>query len=370
MRLIIASDSTEERRQYRQAAVAAGLDCDSTDCVIVRDLPSRLRIRNADVALTTVGLDVATSIRAVQTVSAAGIPTYAVCDNASEPFVPKLVRAGAVGYLRRAEFQSDLEEMLAELGAERVRPKLGRLIALVGAQNGVGATTVATNLAFALSERWPSQVALAQLALGRPDLAMNLGLAPDTALSEVASGWPWLDATALNRLLIRYPHGPAILADLRNAAPPVQWSSAALSQLLGELRTRFAYTVVDFGPALDAAQLAALRLADTIALVLRLDMAAVMSAQILVASLAELGVSREKIVAIVNRHGQRGELSWTQVRSALGLPVGAWIPEDAENVNRAINARKPLVVANRTVPIAASFARLAAAFSRRRFVAG
>ncbi|MFL5328174.1 MAG: CpaE family protein [Gemmataceae bacterium] len=358
MRLVIASDSAEERRAYRQAALDAGLACEADDCVSVAALPKRLQRGGVDAALASVGLDESKILGAVH--RAGAVPLYAVCDSADDRLVPTMLRAGARGYVRRSAVAKDLGNVASDLEAGTCPVSRGQLIAVVGGQHGVGVTTIATNLAFAAASRAPGQVALVQIVDGGGDLALHLGIQPEYPLGELAAGWSRLSLASLDRFLLKYSKGPSILAEQSAGASAVQWSAVALRHLLVHLRSRFAYVVADFGLAMDAARVDALRTADAVNVVLRLDVPTLEKTRQYVGALAGHGVFGEKLTGIVNFHGQSEEWPWTKARAALGLSIGGWIPDDSESVNAARNARKPLVLTARNKPIAASFERLAA----------
>jgi Flp pilus assembly CpaE family ATPase len=119
---------------------------------------------------------------------------------------------------------------------------------------------------------------------------------------------------------------------------------------------------------MDAARIDALQLADSVNIVLRLDVPTLEMTRRLLGGLAGQRVFGEKLTGIVNFHGQSEEWPWTKARAALGLSIAEWIPDDSEAVNAARNARKPVVLTARNKPIASSFERLAAqqsAVSRR-----
>jgi len=365
MRMVIAGNSKSDCDDLRRSALTAGLECAPQDCVNVTALSDRLRRGDVDMALLPVGMDVSATLTAAHGATAAGVPFFPICNSDDEPLLPSLFQAGAHGYLRRATFAGDLKNAIAELQDTAPATQWGHVIAVVGPQNGSGVTTIATNLAFAAAMRRQGTVALAQAASGPGDVATQLGLMPARGIQELANGWMRLTSQNLQQFLMFYPQGPSILAN-NQMEGLIQWTATGLRHLLGVLRSRFSTVVLDLGSATDEARREALRMADVIHIALRLDAPSIEAARTYLTAMVNRGVPRDRIGAIVNRHGQKGAWSWPRARAVLGVPVVEWIPDDPERANGALNARKPVVLFAPQAPIAASFHRLAARAIVRR----
>jgi Flp pilus assembly CpaE family ATPase len=154
--------------------------------------------------------------------------------------------------------------------------------------------------------------------------------------------------------MVDHPAGVSVLAEQANQFDVVSWSPAALHHLLVLLRSRFDFVVLDTGHGLDAVRLEAVRLADDILLVQRLDSPTVEITTELVARLGS-----ERIISVINRYGQEQQLDWRQVQDEMQLEIVEWIPDDPARVNHATNARRPLMQVATEAPITQSFARLA-----------
>lgn len=360
MKVVIASDIAAEREHARAAAVSLGLDAVA---IRVSDLASRTAIEKPDLVVVAVGLDERAALSAV--FAAGDVPAYLLLRDNTD-FLPNLLRAGARGYLRSDNLTDDLASAVDELiHAAPLQVAFGKVIGISGGVAGVGVTTVATQLAFALAEVHPGRVALVQLDAAVADLSVTLGLAPSYRLAEIAAGWDHLAPAVLARRMVEHPAGVNVLADIAGAEM-LQWTPEALRQLLGVLRSRFEFVVVDFGHAVDPARLEALKFADGIAVVLRLDAPAIALGRQLVSRLIDGGVRREKLVGVVNRIGQPGQLPWADANAALTIDFADPLPDDPDRMNQTINARRPLVTTAANAPITAGFARLADRWTTRR----
>jgi Flp pilus assembly CpaE family ATPase len=112
------------------------------------------------------------------------------------------------------------------------------------------------------------------------------------------------------------------------------------------------------GPESEAG-LAALRSADMVLVVVRGDVPAVKRARRLISGLTAAGLRSEALRVVLNRDGQAGQLSLSQIESAVGRPVQHRIPEDPGRVNRAMNFGQ-LAVENRGSRLARAFYKMAA----------
>ena len=88
---------------------------------------------------------------------------------------------------------------------------LGEVITVCGARGGLGATTVAVNLAFKLAALTRGEIALVDLDLQRGDVAAFLDLNPVNSLANLATATSPIDQTFLAGTLTRHPDGVFVL---------------------------------------------------------------------------------------------------------------------------------------------------------------
>jgi pilus assembly protein CpaE len=233
------------------------------------------------------------------------------------------------------------------------------LISVVAAAPGTGVTTIASNLAFALGEKHPQRVALAELGLGVPELALALDLKPRHSIADLAQSWERLDATMLSQTLIEHPGGVHILAHQPEtlAAPPLV--SQAMQRTLLLLKVLYNYVVLDLGHLTDDSIVEALGLSEQVVLALRLDVPSLRLTRRLVHELGQRGLSPERVRLVANRYGQRKQVGWKEAEKAIGLPIVEYIPDDSTNLNAALNQGIPLLRLARRAGITRTFDKLA-----------
>jgi Flp pilus assembly CpaE family ATPase len=133
--------------------------------------------------------------------------------------------------------------------------------------------------------------------------------------------------------------------ELRERVTPEQLITA-----LAVLRGQFEFTVVDVGQslpgiALDAAN-AVVRNADQVLVVTTADLAGLWNTRHCLRYLKEsLGLPRERLALVINRHASRHEYRAAEVERALGVRVLTTIPDDRKAAMRAAREQLPLTAA-------------------------
>ncbi|MCC6177417.1 MAG: hypothetical protein IT305_19125, partial [Chloroflexi bacterium] len=125
-----------------------------------------------------------------------------------------------------------------------------------------------------------------------------------------------------------------------------------VERLIHELRRRYRYVILDVGGELmgrePAPHRTALQAADHVLLVASADMVGLWHARTGLGILqGQLGIDRERIALIVNRHDRRFHHGQSEIEWALGLPTSAVIPNDQVAVQRSLSMQRPLVLSGR-----------------------
>jgi pilus assembly protein CpaE len=220
-------------------------------------------------------------------------------------------------------------------------------------------TTVSSGIAFALAAAHPGEVALAELGIGVPELALDLDLQPQHTVADLVRDWDRMDATIIRQAMVQHSAGVQVLAHSPDACEPLSIPPAAMQQTVLLLRHLYSYSVLDLGHALNDATSAALRLADKVVVVVRLDVPSLRLAHQFRRQLLERGIPESKVVAVANRYGQRHQVPASQVETALGAKVDFWVPDDPGTLNHALNHGKPLIQTARRARITRRIDQLA-----------
>jgi pilus assembly protein CpaE len=243
--------------------------------------------------------------------------------------------------------QDDLETGF-ESGMGRLRIKhdngapAGRLVAVLSASGGTGASTLAANIA-AVFAKDDNKSALIDLKPGRGDLAALLDLKPQFTVADLCSNAQRLDRTMFEKMLVRHASGvhllgsPQMFQDIRRVTPAGVAAGLRLAKMF------FPFVVVDVEDCFHEEQIVALRQANSILLVTRLDFTSLRSSRRILEHVQELDLPAAKVRIVISRFGQANELPVDEVENALGQKLTQFIPEDAKTVNGANNIGIPVV---------------------------
>jgi pilus assembly protein CpaE len=341
--------------------LGTGLKCDAADCVSYRELPERILRGPADLIVFSLGSQPAATLPFLRkTTTQTKVPIVAIGSTSNPEEILQALRSGAREYLHESELGEGLLATLIKMrenGAAAL--EWGKILAVIAAKPGIGVTTVACNLAFALASHHPRRVALAELGLQVPELALHLDVQPQHELNELAIRAGRMDTTLLRQLMVEHSARLNLLVHQQTTPQAAALPPRVMRTVLVLLRTMFEYTVVDLGHLANPADLSALELASKVIVVVALDVPTLRLTRRFLRDLDDAGVPQRRLVVVANRYGQSSQFPWKQAQEALGLQINEWIPDDAALINQALNLGQPLVTLAPRAGITRRFDQLA-----------
>jgi pilus assembly protein CpaE len=361
MRVVVAQERPGNSETIRQLLLGMGLECAAGDCVAHADLPVRLAQNPADLVLVQAGSEAGSAAGIVrQALPLTKAPVMVTGPAADAGQILTYLQAGAREFLNEARLQEDLENALEKLRESgQSQQGAGTVIGVVSPTPGAGVTTVAINLAFVGARKHANQVALVEMGSGAADMALALDLKPRHTVGEVHQEHDRLDTRLIRQSMLEHPGGVQILTHKPGAlsVDPLPARTVRKSVIL--LRTVYALSVLDLGHDLGEGHYEALRLCDSVTLVVRLDVPSLKHARRMVQELEKRGVPHDRVQLVANRYGERGQVPWKSAEEAVGGKFAGWVPHDPGRVNSALNQGQPVVKASSYSGITRRFVKLA-----------
>jgi pilus assembly protein CpaE len=222
---------------------------------------------------------------------------------------------------------------------------LGKIIAVYSPKGGVGKTTVAANLAVALhSPETPSVIVDANLQFG--DVQVFFNERGRTSIVDLAPNVESLDSELVEDVVLHHQSSGVDIV----AAPPTpedgeQVSGSNLVKVLQYLARMYSYVIVDTNSYLADQTIETLDACDLMILISSQDIPAIINTRaVLQLLISRLGVSKEKILLIMNRFDKQVAISPEKVGHNLGHKISCVLLEDKEVVVPGVNRGVPFML--------------------------
>jgi pilus assembly protein CpaE len=216
-----------------------------------------------------------------------------------------------------------------------VRERGGQVIAVMGARGGVGASTVAVNLAAQLAGLTHGHIAILDLHLQRGTAALMLGAKPSAGLRVALEEPERVDALFLERASVEVGERLRLIATEEGYEHDVAPTADGVARLLTLLRRKFNHIVVDLPMPPIAATRQVLTVARQRVAVLGPDVASIRDTLAIGRICSQLGVPR--LVTVLNRAGSPGALKPAMIEEGLGAKPDVSIPDLSRQLPRAAN---------------------------------
>jgi len=264
---------------------------------------------------------------------------------------------GADDYLTKpthpSELQSHVKALLARAGktAERAataqHEQHGYVIGLMSARGGMGVSSLATNLAASLHQKFQADVVLAELTPGQGSLALDLGIAEDDGLANLLSKAP-AEITRNNVSEQLIPHDAGFKALIASNHPRDFQLINQVSQyenLVARISTLGRFIILDLGMGLPSYVQRLLPLIDELFVVFEGTSNTITHTRALINDLVELGTDKNHIAAVLNnRVRTESQMPWEEVQEQLEYSIAATMTPAPELFAQASRLKTPAVI--------------------------
>ena len=210
-----------------------------------------------------------------------------------------------------------------------------RTIAVFAPKGGVGATTLAINIAGTLA-RLGRPVVLVDLDLQLGAVPVSLNVRPERSLAEICREAE-KSPGALQTGLDRHGSGLSFLAQGDRIEEIAEVTAERLPRLFDALSRTFPYVVVDGMRDFGDHAVTSMDLAHLVLLVVTQDVPAVRAAGRALRLFRRLGFGPDRVRIVVNRFVKNAPVTLDAIQNALGQPVEAVVHNDFPLVERALN---------------------------------
>lgn len=276
-----------------------------------------------------------------------------------------LNQRGVSAYMMAPVAASDLVQAAC---AQFAHDDRSRVIAVLGARGGVGASSLAQNIAWTLAERCDTQTALVDLDIGFGAAASNFQLEPQSFVTDVMDRD--VGHAAFDRALTQASDRLFVVASPAKPQLGLTLEPASVTAMLARVRRTSAFVVLDLPHVWTAWVKDVLVGADEVVLVAGPDLASLRNADNLTKLLREARGERNAPVLAITMTGvpKRPEIPLKDFAEALGVAPCAMLPFDPELYGAAEMNRSLLCTQAPTSKQAQTIEALACTLSGREIV--
>ncbi|CAN5403626.1 pilus assembly protein CpaE [soil metagenome] len=279
----------------------------------------------------------------------------------------ELMRRGVSEYLVAPVQPLQLIAAIGGLFADPAQPFVGRSIAFVGARGGAGASSVAHNTAYAMSERIGANTVIVDYDLPFGTAGLDFNQDPLNGVADALGQPDRLDATLLDRMMVRCTDKLSLFA--APATLDVDWdiSPEAFEEVTSRIRSTAPFVVLDLPHLWSGWMRKTLIAADEVVVVATPDLASLRNAKNMIDLIRSGRPNDAPPRLVLNQVGVPGrpEIPAKDFGAALGVTPSLIIPFDAKLFGAAANNGQMIIDAGAKSKAADAFQTLAQIVSRR-----
>ncbi|WKY48740.1 AAA family ATPase [Eubacteriaceae bacterium ES3] len=281
-----------------------------------------------------------------------GCSVFLICDNFDTAYTEKVMQAGIRKVLQFPIDTTTLTEnietayFLEKSRMENVESGVGnsvqsQVITVFGTKGGIGRTTVAVNLAVALSKKG-KKVAIIDADLQFGDVNVFFDMDPKETIADLTQGKDSSDMDAIRRVMGLHFSGVNIICAPKSPEYAEYITPEMLDMIIDTMRPFYDYVIVDTAPVFNDISMVAIENANLLLCVAAPDISTLRNTKIALNVLDTLQ-QREKAQIIVNRF-EKSLITIKDMQRVLGVPLKNTIHADWKTALNAHNKGVPILL--------------------------
>ncbi|SIO11977.1 pilus assembly protein CpaE [Parasphingorhabdus marina DSM 22363] len=278
-----------------------------------------------------------------------------------------LIVSGLQDYLLKPFSPEQLRDVLSQANAVLNAPKTDEVAsekphvstAVIGTRGGVGASTIATSLAWLLSQDRERLTALLDLDVHFGTGALALDLEPGRGLTDAIDNPSRIDGLFIERAMIKANEKLSLLSAEAPINSPMMTDGTAFFQLQEEFRAAFECTVIDLPREMLISYPHLLGDVNATVIVTELTLASARDA-IRLLSWLKSHAAQSKVIVVANKVQSGGlEISRQDFEASIERKIDIVIPADPKTAAQAAKLGQAFVEAGKSSKASAKIVELA-----------
>ena len=280
----------------------------------------------------------------------------------------EMVGAGITDYLVKPVTEKALaaalcrtEDRPAAAAADEAGPAGSTVnrIAVIGSRGGVGASGVAVNLAWLMSQERGQKTALIDLDLEFGTVALALDLEPTRGLREALESPNRIDSLFIESATAKLTDKLSVMATEETLAQQIAFNPEAVDILFEAVGRSNTCIIADVPRASFAVRQRVFEDCTKIIVVTDLSLSGLRDTMRLITGIEEVAPDRPVFVVANRTGGKHQAMSAKEFQKALGHKVDFILPDDVKSFTTAANSGKPVVQAHSKSQISRALRKLA-----------
>jgi pilus assembly protein CpaE len=251
----------------------------------------------------------------------------------------ELMRRGVSEYLVPPLQPLQLIRTITSLYADPSNAFVGRSIAFVGAKGGVGASTIAHNVGYALAEGFMSNTVIVDFDLAFGTAGLDFNQDPIQGVADALSKPDRLDPVLLDRMTARCTDRLSLFAAPASLDQDYEFTPEAYEEVASRIRATAPFIVYDLPHLWSAWIRRTLLASDEVVIVATPDLASLRNAKNMIDLIMRARPNDAPPRLILNQVGMPGrpEIPLKDFAKALGVEPALCLPFDAKLFGQAAN---------------------------------